>query len=156
MKTALKKPHIRRAQLRDLNGLAALYRELRPHDPVLTNAQTARALRRVLAQTNTCLVVAEVGGVLAATCQLGIVPTLAVGGRPFGIIEHVITAANFRRRGLGKLVMEFALALAWRRGCYKVMLLSGAQRTGAHDLYRAVGFRSGAELAFVAKPCPTP
>ena len=31
-------------------------------------------------------------------------------------------------------MIEYALQLAWRKGCYKVMLLSG-QRTGAHQLY---------------------
>jgi GNAT superfamily N-acetyltransferase len=152
MKSKSRKTGIRLAELHDLDGLVVLYRELRPHDPVLSPAQTRRALKRVLATENSRLVVAEVGGVLAATCQLGVVPTLAVGGRPFGIIEHVVTAANFRRLGLGRAVLEFALKQAWKQGCYKVMLLSGVQRKGAHKLYRAVGFRDGIERAFVAKP----
>jgi GNAT superfamily N-acetyltransferase len=152
MKPKSKKPHIRLATLRDLDGLATLYRELRPHDPVMSPAQTRRALKRVLATENSLLVVAEVGGERAATCQLGIVPTLTVGGRPFGIIEHVVTLPEFRRLGLGRAVLDFALKLAWKQGCYRVMLLSGIQRKGAHKLYRAVGFRDGAERAFVAKP----
>lgn len=152
MRTAALKPRIRLARLRDVDGLAALYRELRPHDPRLSRAQTTRILKRLLADQHSCLVVCEVGGVLAATCQLGVVPTLAVGGRPFGIIEHVVTLPDFRQRGLARATLEFALQLAWRRGCYKVMLLSGVQRQGAHQLYRAVGFKDGTEVAFVAKP----
>jgi GNAT superfamily N-acetyltransferase len=143
---------MRLAEPRDVAGLLVLYRELRPHDPELSRAQAARVLKRLLADQHSCLVVCEVAGTLAATCMLGVVPSLAVGGRPFGIIEHVVTSAHFRRLGLGRAVLEFALQLAWRRGCYKVMLLSGVQRKGAHQLYRAVGFKDGTEVAFVAKP----
>ncbi|MCX7010910.1 MAG: GNAT family N-acetyltransferase [Kiritimatiellaeota bacterium] len=158
MQTSRPKPLVRRARLRDLDGLVALYRELRPHDPVLSRLQVTRVLKRLLANNNTRLVVCEVGEILAATCMLGVVPSLAVGGRPFGIIKHVVTLPDFRRLGLARAVLEFALKLAWKRGCYKVMLLSGAQRPEAHQLYRAVGFRGGAEVAFVAKPAspPTP
>ena len=28
----------------------------------------------------------------------GVIPTLTNGGRPFGIIEHVVTASAFRRQ----------------------------------------------------------
>lgn len=93
----------------------------------------------------------EVEGQLAATCQLGVIPTLTNGGRPFGIIEHVITAARFRRQGLSQQVLEQALALAWQQDCYKVMLLSGEGREAAHRLYEKLGFKAGIEKGFVIK-----
>ncbi len=50
------------------------------------------------------------------------------------------------------MVLEYALNAAWSKGCYKVLLLSGAQRTQAHRLYESVGFLGDVERGFVAKP----
>ena len=90
--------------------------------------------------------------VVTATCMLAIVPNLASGARPFGVVEHVVTLPQFRRQGLARLVLQFALDLAWSKNCYKVILLSGAQRTEAHRLYESVGFQGDIERGFVAKP----
>lgn len=140
---------VRLAEPRDLAGILALYRELRPNDPELP--QAGALLSRILGNADIALVVCECEETLAATCMLAIVPNLASGGRPFGVLEHVVTLSRFRRRGLARAVLEFALTLAWSRDCYKVILLSGAQRSEAHALYESVGFRGDVELGFVAK-----
>lgn len=104
---------IRECREQDLAGLLSLYAELRPRDPVMTPAMARETLASLLARPEVRIIVAEVGGELAATCQLGVIPTLTNGGRPFGIIEHVVTAAAFRRQGLSQKVLEEALSLAW-------------------------------------------
>lgn len=141
---------IRLAEPRDLAGLVALYRELRPGDPELPHASAL--LGRLLKNVDIALAVCECDGALAATCMLAIVPNFAAGGQPFGVIEHVVTLSRFRRRGLARKVLLFAMHLAWSRDCYKVVLLSGAQRSEAHALYESVGFRGDVERGFVAKP----
>ncbi|MBI2768582.1 MAG: GNAT family N-acetyltransferase [Burkholderiales bacterium] len=145
-------PLIRLAQPQDLEGILVLYRELRPNDPVLPAAEARAALARVLACESQALVVCEQAGELAATCMLAVVTNLGSGARPFGVIENVVTSQRFRQQGLGRAVLQHTLNLAWARGCYKVMLLSGEQRTDAHRVYEAVGFRGGIERGFVAKP----
>ena len=142
---------IRACTLQDMAGLLALYRELRPHDPALAPDTARTALTALLAQPHLHLLVAEVDGQLAATCQLGVIPTLSNGGRPFGIIEHVVTASAFRRQGLSQKVLEQALSLAWGLDGYKVMLLSGEGRDEAHRLYEKLGFKAGIEKGFVIK-----
>ncbi len=142
---------IRECREQDLAGLLTLYAELRPNDPVLTPSVAREALRRLLAEPGVRLLVAEVEGQLAASCQLGVIPTLTNGGKPFAIIEHVITAAAFRRQGLSQQVIARALAIAWEMECYKVMLLSGEGREGAHRLYEKLGFKGGIEKGFVIK-----
>ena len=81
-------------------------------------------------------------------------PSIAKGPAPFGLIEHVVTAQDFRGRGLADQAMRYLLDAAWRRGCYKVMLLSGAQRADAHRLYARLGFDGDAERGYVIKPPP--
>ncbi len=147
-------PVVRVATCDDLSSVQALYAELRPDDPVLLPEQARSLWHQIVEDPHVHVVVAEIGGRLAATCMLATVPNLASGGRRIGIIEHVITAAAFRRRGLAGRVLRHALAMAWAQRCCKVLLLSGMQRPEAHALYESVGFRGDVERGFVAKPPP--
>jgi GNAT superfamily N-acetyltransferase len=45
-----------------------------------------------------------------------------------------------RRRGVGRLLVEHVIALAAERGATRVVMNSGPQMTGAHQLYYAMGF----------------
>ena len=141
----------RLARTTDLAGVLALYRALRPGDPELSEEEGRAAFERVLGDGSLSLVVCERGGVLASTCMLAVIANLASGARPFGVIEHVVALPQFRRQGLARLALRHALELAWSRQCYKVVLLSGADRTEAHRLYESVGFRADVERGFVAK-----
>ena len=143
---------VRLATPEDLAGVLALYRELRPADPALTEMQARTALNRVLDDKNLHLIVCEHDGVLVATCMLAVIENLARGAHPFGVLEHVVTLAQFRRQGFARMLLRYALELAWSKGCYKVILLSGADREEAHRLYESVGFRGDIERGFVAKP----
>jgi GNAT superfamily N-acetyltransferase len=147
---------VREAARSDLPGLLALYRELRPDDPELPFDEVSSSWDGLLGNSGVRVIVAESESSIASTCMLAIVPNIANGGRPFGIIEHVVTAVSQRRRGLARAVLEYALRLAWSRNCYKVVLLSGADRTEAHRVYESVGFRGGVEYGFVAKPALLP
>ena len=146
--------HVREAVMGDLAAVRALYAELRPNDPVLPPDEAQRLWGEIVDNPHACVVVAEMQGQLGATCMLATIPNLASGGRRIGVIEHVITAAAFRRRGLAREVLRHALSLAWAQGCCKVLLLSGAAREEAHGLYESVGFCGDVERGFVAKPAP--
>ena len=143
---------VRLAGAGDLAGLLALYRELRPDDPPLASAEARAALAAILEDDALSLVVCEHDSNIVATCMLAVIRNLASGARPFGVLEHVVTLAAFRQQGFARILLRYALELAWSKGCYKVMLLSGAERTEAHRLYESLGFRGDVERGFVAKP----
>jgi GNAT superfamily N-acetyltransferase len=146
---------VRSAEAGDLAGVLALYRELRPQDPVLTPEQARKIYAELLARDGVDIIVCEADGTLVATCMLATIPNLASGGRPIGLIEHVITLATHRKQGHGRRVLEHALKTAWSKNCCKVLLLSGAQRAEAHKLYESVGFSGDVERGFVIKPPTT-
>jgi GNAT superfamily N-acetyltransferase len=146
---------VRFAEARDLQGLLTLYKELRPHDPELSAPQADARWRELLAQSHIRVVVAERAGSLASTCMIALVANLASGGRPFGVIEHVVTLPQFRGLGLARATLQRALDFAWSQDCCKVMLLSGMQREEAHALYESLGFRGDIERGFVIKPAQT-
>ncbi|MBQ4847682.1 GNAT family N-acetyltransferase [Pseudoalteromonas sp. MMG005] len=143
---------IRLANINDLIGVLGLYEELRPHDPVLELEVMKKKWAELIDDEHSHIIVAEAGGKIAATCALGLNRSIANGGKPFAIIEHVVTGSGFRRRGFSRQVLEYAVALAWQLGCCKVMLLSGEKLTAAHRVYESVGFKSGIEKGFVIKP----
>ena len=144
-------PTIRRAIESDLDGLLVLYRALRPTDPALPPARANELLAQLLAREDVDIMVCDLDCQLVATCMLAMIPNLASGGQPIGVIEHVITLASHRGQGLAKLLLTQTLARAWQLNCCKVMLLSGAQREDAHKLYAAVGFDGDTERGFVIK-----
>ncbi len=74
-----------------------------------------------------------------AMCTLHLLPNVTWGGRPYGLIENVVTAPAYRLRGLGRRAMQAALDHAWAQRAYKVMLLTG-QKRGACGFYESVGF----------------
>ncbi len=143
---------IRLATINDLDAVLGLYQELRPHDPQLDRAFAAEKWAEIINDSKTDIIVADVAGTLASTCALSLNLSIANGARPFGMIEHVITAKSHRRQGLSREVLAYAIELAWQKNCYKVMLLSGEQLHGAHKLYESVGFKGGIEKGFVIKP----
>lgn len=106
--------------------------------------------RSILGDPRLNYFIAEVDGMFAATCNLTIIPNLTYNLRPYGLIENVVTHADYRRRGLGRLVMEAALSTAWEAGCYKVMLLSGVGRAEAHRFYESMGFHGDKKAGFIA------
>ena len=143
---------IRCARTQDLAGILELYRELRPADPALPTSIAQERLRELIENPLTHLIVVDSGEQLVSTCMLGLIPTLTNGARPFGMIEHVVTANTARGKGIGKQMLRFVIDLAWQHDCYKVMLLSGMQRIEAHGFYENLGFRGDVEKGYVLKP----
>ena len=144
---------VRSAVRSDLADLLLLYRALNSNDSSLVaSEQTEASFDALLATGISLVVVAERSGQLVSTCTVSVIPNITRAASPYGLIEHVVTLPGFERRGFARAVLSHALHLAWSKGCYKVMLLSGANRPGAHALYESVGFKSGVEVGFVAKP----
>jgi len=90
------------------------------------------------------LLVAEDQGVVVGTVVLLIVPNLSHGILPWARVENLVVDRRYRRRGLGKLLMDYAVARAKEAGCYKITLGSNKKRKEAHRFYRSSGFQDSA------------
>lgn len=145
---------IRIATDSDLPALLALYIVLNPvNSEVPTEERLHTAMERFRTDPNIDCYVAEAeDGRIAGTLVLAILPNLTHGARAFGVIENVVVHPDFRRQGVGRKLMQYALAIAWERDCYKVMLLSGIRRREAHQFYTDLGFESDGKVGFVATP----
>ena len=90
------------------------------------------------------LLVAEDQGEVVGSLALFIAPNLSHGARPWAIIENVIVDQQYRRRGEGRLLMEYAVSRAKEENCCRVGLSSDKSRQEAHQFYHAVGFEASA------------
>jgi ribosomal protein S18 acetylase RimI-like enzyme len=88
---------------------------------------------------------------IIASCFISIIPNFTRGGKSIGFIENVITDKEYRKRGIGKKIMEMAIAYAKEKKCYQVVLKSDNSRTDAHRFYQSIGFDGESKKAFVMK-----
>lgn len=148
----------RRAIPSDLAALLRLYTFLNPTDPVLQAGSPAvlRQWSAILADPHLRYYVAEVDGMVVATCAFAFIPNLTRNLHPYGVIENVVTDPAFRQKGLGTAILHHALAEAWREGCYKVMLSTGSKRESTLRFYEKAGFQRGVKTGFVAYPPAKP
>ncbi|MBS7810661.1 GNAT family N-acetyltransferase [Roseococcus pinisoli] len=141
---------VRTAVASDLGALQALYLHLNPARPDLPPETAARILGEILARPDCHLFVAFSGGTLVASCMLGTMPNLMRGGRPYALLENVVTHADHRRQGHARAVVEAALAAAWGAGAYQVYLLTARTNPAVRLFYESCGFETGRKAGYVA------
>jgi GNAT superfamily N-acetyltransferase len=139
---------IRPARYGDLAEMQTLYRQLSPSSPELSAEAAAPIWRELLNDPKMHVLVAEQGGVWG-TITLVVMPNLTQGGRPYALIENVVTHGEKRGQGIGKALMAAALEVARTLGAYKVMLVTGRRAPEVHRLYAGSGLRSDAAAYFV-------
>ncbi|WP_354232647.1 GNAT family N-acetyltransferase [Arthrobacter bambusae] len=86
------------------------------------------------------LVVGELAGDVVATFQLSYLPGLSRKGSWRAQIEAVRVSDVLRGRGVGALMIEWAVEQARERGCSLVQLTTDKSRTAAHRFYERLGF----------------
>ncbi len=115
----------------------ALYREL-TNGPDIGGVEN---FAQVLTHPGTRIFGLEEKESIVSMVTLHLLPNVTYGGRPYGLIENVITLKEARNQGLGRRVLQHAIDAAWAEDAYKLMLLTGQAR-GAKGFYEALGFSS--------------
>lgn len=79
---------------------------------------------------------------VVVTFQLTFLPGLSRQGAWRSQIEGVRVARSVRGKGLGKLVVRWAIDESRRRGCTLMQLTTHKARVDAHRFYRRLGFEA--------------
>lgn len=102
----------------------------------------ADAFAAIERDPNQLLLVAERGARVVGVLQLSFIPGLTRRGMWRGQIEGVRVAAEERGGGLGRAMLECAIATCRERGCGLVQLTTDTQRADAHRFYEGLGFEA--------------
>ncbi|QIB32808.1 GNAT family N-acetyltransferase [Ancylobacter pratisalsi] len=141
---------IRPAEPADLPAVLALYRELDAED-ALDVAEARAIFERMARYPDYTLHVGEADGTVLGTFTLLVMDNMAHRGARSAVIEAVAVAAAAQGRGIGRAMMDAALAMAREKGCYKASLSTRMSREGAHAFYESLGFeRHG--YSYVTEP----
>ncbi len=100
-----------------------------------------RALRVLLKRPDEILLVAVENRRIVGTNHILIFRHLARALKPAAIVENKVVDASARGTGVGDKLMDAALKIARRRGCYRLSLTSNRKRPRAHRFYEKFGMR---------------
>ena len=140
-------PTVRRAERRDLPEIVALLADddlgkSREDPGPRLNPRYAEAFAALDRDPNQLLAVVEEAGRVVGCLQLSFVPGLSLQGMWRGQIESVRTAAARRGRGLGHMMIEWAIGECRRRGCGLVQLTMNKTRKETLRFYESLGFEA--------------
>jgi len=131
----------REASKQDISGVLRLYAQPElDNGKVLSNAEAEHLFERIAAYPDYKIYVALCEGQIVGTFALLVMDNIAHMGAPSAVIEEVAVDPEWQGRGVGRLMMKYALRLCGEKGCYKAVLSSNLKRERAHAFYASLGF----------------
>jgi GNAT superfamily N-acetyltransferase len=144
-------PSARLACADDLASLLELYRAADVSASAQPIARAEQIWLETLSHDGVAVFVSAVDAKIVATCMLITAPNLLRAGRRHGFLENVVTHPEFQGQGHGRAVVHAALALAWAKDCYHVLLQSGRKDPRVRRFYESCGFEPGLRIGYVAR-----
>jgi GNAT superfamily N-acetyltransferase len=136
---------VRMATVEDLPEVLRLYQESGlDRDSSLALADAEQWFQRIQQYPNYTLWVAtlqELDDRPVGTFALLIMDNLVHHGSPSGIVEGVAVDPEFQGKGIGRQMMQVAMAQCQAAGCYKLSLSTNLRRKDAHAFYESLGFQ---------------
>jgi GNAT superfamily N-acetyltransferase len=135
------------AQKDDLPHILELYKQLHS-DEIPISINEANFTWEKIEQHDIKYFVAKENDKIISSCFICIIPNFTRGGKPIGFIENVITDKEYRKKGIGKKVIEMAIGYGKEHKCYKIILQSSYTRKENHVFYEKCGFDGNSKRAF--------
>ena len=105
-----------------------------------TAVEAQEHLARIRQWPNFRLLAVLAGREVVGTYTLVIMDKLGKRGTPAGVVEDVAVLPGSQGHGIGRAMMEHAIAECRKAGCYKLALSSNVKRGPAHRFYESLGF----------------
>lgn len=110
------------------------------HGVVLTLTDIEQWFTKIQHYPSYTLWVACLADRIVGTFTLLIVDNLVHQGSPSGIVEAVGVAPDVQGQGIGRRMMEVAMAQCRAARCYKLTISTNLKRQAAHAFYESLGF----------------
>ena len=130
---------IREVNLEDTEQLIGLYHELLPWD-ILDFKTSQEILEQIIHNDQYHIFLLEVNKQIIATCTLVIIHNLTHQGKPYGIIENVVTDRQYRGEKYGEILLKEVITFAKKEGCHKLMVQTRRKELYVKKFYKKCGF----------------
>ncbi|NLM09210.1 MAG: GNAT family N-acetyltransferase [Clostridiaceae bacterium] len=140
---------IREVNKSDLDGLQELYLHLHESQKLPETPGLKSLWDEIIANKDYHILVVEIEGRIISSVTIVVIKNLTRGMRPYALIENVVTHRDYRGKGYAKALMHKAADIAKNKGCYKIMLLTGAKDENTLKFYEKCGFNSRDKTAFI-------
>lgn len=132
---------IRPATINDVGHILQIYAKALDNDNVLSVENAQAIFLKQQQYPDYQVFVAEFNHEIVGTFALLIMENMAHLGTPSAVVEDVGVLPTIQGKGIGKVMMAFALEKAKEKGCYKMSLSSNLRREQAHQFYESLGFK---------------
>ncbi|MCX7823665.1 MAG: GNAT family N-acetyltransferase [Syntrophobacterales bacterium] len=134
---------IKEAKKEDLPIILRLYSylDLEDSDPILPQEKAASIFNRIASYPFYHIYLAFLDDEPVGTFSILVMDNLGHGGRPIAILENIVVEEAFRGKGIGTVMVHYAMNVAKEKGCYKIMFSSNRNRHRAHKFYERLGFK---------------
>jgi len=129
--------NLRQAENKDFLGILSLLETL--SQTRVTQDKVLKMFREILKSKFYSLWVATVNGKVIGTASIFFAPSLA-HGKNWGLIDNVVVAEEYRRKGIGRKLVEVLVNFAKKKNCYKIILTSRFSRPEVHQFWQKLGF----------------
>ncbi|KZL20891.1 GNAT family N-acetyltransferase [Pseudovibrio sp. Ad37] len=144
---------VRQLSLDDYEDVVTLLNELTDGIPLVYGKDGPAQFAQLLQHDGTSLFGVEINDQVVSCATLHIMPNMTYGGRPYCLVENVVTLRAYQGRGFGRMVMEALRDAAWQANAYKIMLLTGQDR-GARGFYESLGYKADQKHGMVLRQVP--
>jgi GNAT superfamily N-acetyltransferase len=141
---------IRKAIPKDYSAVITLYHELDQvyskskfkHNPDLDISDQLGLVEKMSEDRSQQIWVAEAScGEIIATVTIVYIPCLFQKGHPIAAVDNVVVKKEFRDKGIGGAIMEYAKNECLKQGCSSMILSSNLAREKAHSFYKKNGWQ---------------
>jgi len=124
----------------DLGAVLALFAQPDMDDgPIFSTGEALALLEEIRTTPHHRVYVAVEDGAVVGTYALLLIQHLSHQGGRSALVEDVVVRTDRQGHGVGRAMMDHAVALAREAGCYKLALSSNLRRTAAHAFYERLG-----------------
>ncbi|AFK01499.1 GCN5-related N-acetyltransferase [Emticicia oligotrophica DSM 17448] len=133
--------NIQVATINDLEDILQIYAESLDNGRVISLEKAKEIFLKQQQYPDYKVFIARIKDKAVGTFAILIMENMAHLGTPSAVVEDVGVLPTMQGQGVGKQMMEFALAYAKAKGCYKMSLSSNLKREKAHQFYESLGFQ---------------
>jgi ribosomal protein S18 acetylase RimI-like enzyme len=143
--------NMRMVDKNDLLALQNLYVSLHETEIMPVTSDALKTWEEILETPDYYILVGEERGVMVSSVTLVIIKNLTRKMRPYALIENVVTASAYRKKGYATCLLKKAVEIAREHNCYKIMLLSGSKNESTLRLYKNAGFADTEKKGFIMR-----